>query len=264
MEKIECAVVNDLLPLYCDEVVSERTAEIVAEHLKECESCKAELEKIKEALPAEKEKTDTREKFRRFIKKHRIKQFAIGTLAVVAAILAFIFMLTIPVVEVSGKDIAVVKAYRYENERGEKKFFILYKSPIYGFSTTSKTGHGKVKNTKGAKSGKDCYLELNEYKPLISGFKTGYVEDTRVYSAESIYGDIDELRFAGKVIWTEEKNRNDPVPEYVYYLEELMQAGSWSWTIDFEQNIIGGAKGAHEPQYWTIEGERLTPPEENQ
>ena len=260
MEKIECAVVNDLLPLYCDEVVSERTAEILNEHLKECESCKAELEKIKEALPAEKEKTDTREKFRRFMKKHRIKQFAIGTLAVVTAILAFVFMLSEPVVEISGKDIEVIRVFRYENDKGAKKFFILYKYPEYNSSLGTSTTYPEFMTEKGP----ERMLELHHTVPIIPGFKVGVRDDVIIPDAECIYGDVTAVKFGGKIIWTEEENGDDPVPEYVYYLEELMQAGSWSWTIDFEQNIIGGAKGVHEPQYWTIEGERLTLSEEKQ
>ena len=36
--KLSCDVINDLLPLYHDEVCSEATKKIVEEHLKECQT----------------------------------------------------------------------------------------------------------------------------------------------------------------------------------------------------------------------------------
>jgi predicted anti-sigma-YlaC factor YlaD len=37
---VSCAVVQDLLPIYLEKAVSEETAEIIEEHLKECEACR--------------------------------------------------------------------------------------------------------------------------------------------------------------------------------------------------------------------------------
>ena len=44
--KIECCLVKDILPLYAEKLVSEETASLVEEHLKECADCKKELELI--------------------------------------------------------------------------------------------------------------------------------------------------------------------------------------------------------------------------
>lgn len=46
MEDRKCKVVQDLLPLYIDEVVSEETREFVDEHLEECDTCKQELDML--------------------------------------------------------------------------------------------------------------------------------------------------------------------------------------------------------------------------
>ena len=45
--KLSCKVINDLLPLYYDDVCSEETKMIVEEHLKECEGCRNVVEKMK-------------------------------------------------------------------------------------------------------------------------------------------------------------------------------------------------------------------------
>ena len=48
---IKCEVIRDLLPLYVDEVVSEESRELIEEHLKECEECRASLSLLREDLP---------------------------------------------------------------------------------------------------------------------------------------------------------------------------------------------------------------------
>ncbi len=44
--KYECNVVQDLLPLYKDDVCSDETKKIVKEHLEECENCRTILDKL--------------------------------------------------------------------------------------------------------------------------------------------------------------------------------------------------------------------------
>lgn len=50
MEDIKCSVIQDLLPLYVDEVVSDDTKLLVDKHLLTCESCRNDYEQMKEML----------------------------------------------------------------------------------------------------------------------------------------------------------------------------------------------------------------------
>jgi len=43
---ISCDIIKDLLPLYYDHVCSEKSSKLVEEHLKTCDICSAELQKI--------------------------------------------------------------------------------------------------------------------------------------------------------------------------------------------------------------------------
>ena len=43
----ECEVIRDLLPLYADDVCSERSRELIEEHLHNCPECSAVLEKLR-------------------------------------------------------------------------------------------------------------------------------------------------------------------------------------------------------------------------
>lgn len=56
MRKISCPIIQDLLPLYIDEVVSDETREMVEEHVKHCDLCNKEMKMMKQelVLPIEK------------------------------------------------------------------------------------------------------------------------------------------------------------------------------------------------------------------
>lgn len=55
MKETNCDVIRDLLPLYEDNAVSEETAKLVREHLKDCPDCREELRKMRApiSLPPE-------------------------------------------------------------------------------------------------------------------------------------------------------------------------------------------------------------------
>lgn len=43
MAKIPCEIIRDLLPLYQDDICSEKSRNAIEEHIKECESCRTSL-----------------------------------------------------------------------------------------------------------------------------------------------------------------------------------------------------------------------------
>lgn len=53
--KNECSIIRDLLPLYAESMVSPETASFMEEHLKDCEHCRKEYERLKApcAVPAQ-------------------------------------------------------------------------------------------------------------------------------------------------------------------------------------------------------------------
>lgn len=46
MAKIPCEIIRDLLPLYKDDICSEKSRNAIEEHIKECESCRTYLKKM--------------------------------------------------------------------------------------------------------------------------------------------------------------------------------------------------------------------------
>lgn len=93
--KYPCCVIQDLLPLFHDGVCSEETAEIVQEHLGECEDCRVQYEKICDAEAQLPVPADTAEEMKkaalwsRFKKKmtRRNRWFAAAALVAVVLLL---------------------------------------------------------------------------------------------------------------------------------------------------------------------------------
>ncbi|MEG0362166.1 MAG: zf-HC2 domain-containing protein [Longicatena sp.] len=50
MKEIKCTIIQDILPLYIDEVVGQDTKEMVDEHLQYCEKCQKEYETMNQKL----------------------------------------------------------------------------------------------------------------------------------------------------------------------------------------------------------------------
>jgi hypothetical protein len=93
--KIKCEVINDLLPLYVDDVLSKESRELVEEHICECESCKNTLENMsgKVSLPVNPElrKDDTKpiKGLKKFVTKWKRLTAVITVLAVIAVLFLF-------------------------------------------------------------------------------------------------------------------------------------------------------------------------------
>ena len=45
--KTDCEIIRDLLPLYVDDICSEKSREMVDEHLQECSECREVLDKLR-------------------------------------------------------------------------------------------------------------------------------------------------------------------------------------------------------------------------
>ena len=53
--KLDCEVIRDLLPLYAEQMASPASTALVEEHLQECETCRTELEQMRQPVPVQPE-----------------------------------------------------------------------------------------------------------------------------------------------------------------------------------------------------------------
>lgn len=91
MDKKQCAVARDLMPLAIDEVASEASKALVSEHVKECESCRAYYDGMMQQLTRQTPAPETQTAFVQFCgqmkKRVRVRKLlvtAIGLMLVIA------------------------------------------------------------------------------------------------------------------------------------------------------------------------------------
>lgn len=102
MNKINCNVIGDLLPLYVDGAVSEDTKKLVEEHLAECEVCKKAAEDMGKELVLPVHETVTAaetsflQKMKKTWKKGRMRTAVISVAVTAVVILGSYMALTFP------------------------------------------------------------------------------------------------------------------------------------------------------------------------
>lgn len=94
MKDIKCTIIQDVLPLYIDEVVSQDTKEMVDEHLQYCDKYQKEYESMKHDLNIPVENTDSL--FNNISKKWRKKKVVISIVStLVTAIILIVAYLSV-------------------------------------------------------------------------------------------------------------------------------------------------------------------------
>ena len=97
--KNECSIIQDILPLYVEEMVSDDTVSFVREHLRDCPRCRAELEKLQKPVEVQLKPDINAAPLKRLKKALLMKklQTILCTVAILLALmLAVISLLTAP------------------------------------------------------------------------------------------------------------------------------------------------------------------------
>ncbi len=136
MDKMNCNVIGDLLPLYADDVVSEDTKALVEEHLAECAECKETLNTIKNEIEKKiHEKTAAAERSALWAAKKKLRKKRIITAIISGMIGATLMILTvfflrnirIPI-KYDAKDFSV----KIEEEYDEEVLYLYYDGLVSG------------------------------------------------------------------------------------------------------------------------------------
>lgn len=259
-QNLHCSIVSDLLPLYHDGVVSEITADAVEAHLLHCDNCTKEYNNLCAELPAEAAPRSTKQQFDTTMKKAKKKRIfltaLISLLSCAVLIAAVCFLMQIPLVTIPDSDLEIVRSYRYEMD-GESHFFVLYVKPAYtGYSNST------FSSTGGADSGADdpYTLVLTSKKTVFARKADWTYDDIWIMNAEGAENDYEALQFGNTIIWTEEENGNEPVPDYVYLYHEYTRHGDKLfafWDTDIEKNLVTAQYTDGRYLAWNLDGDLL-------
>ena len=225
IKDLPCEVVNDLLPLYHDGVVSSDTGIMVESHLDHCEKCRVELDSICNGDKIEKGIIEYNEKssfsaFRNGVsaikRKGTIRGVLITALAVAVLLSGFIFLRTNSVIKVPFDQLKIDDVIRYDlgTEGGEGLFFTYEMdwdggyAVIYNVSKDPKEIDIAIKRTA---FWEKKFTRHQRYCCVLNDFTK---ESADVKTAETI-------KVNGQVIWTKDQGVTNNPPDYVSALSQF-------------------------------------------
>ena len=122
-EKRDCKIVQDLLPIYIENLTNEETNNFIEEHLRNCSECKTVLENMKKEIPVSTTQKDNREVkyMKKYSKKLKTLKYALLIIIILYVILVgrrtFIMAsLSKKAVENQMNDNYYVRLYSYQGD----------------------------------------------------------------------------------------------------------------------------------------------------
>ena len=155
--KLSCSVINDLLPLYAENLSSEDTNALVEEHLGECADCREKLNALKQPKETIPESTEPLKNLKKELRKRRLRFAGIAALAV------FIILFTV-IAHVTDR-----KAIPYSPE-------LLTVEGIYQYSPTEQTAPESATAILVRRTPDTKFLEVEYSSDPDTGEITAYLQ----------------------------------------------------------------------------------------
>lgn len=215
MKEIKCTIIQDVLPLYVDEVVSQDTKEMVDEHLQYCEKCQKEYDAMKQELyiPAENKAFQFKEISNKWRKKKVI--ISITSVFITAIILLGAYLSVFYYETVIPYSEDLIKIERQNDNQLVSHYYGKGRAGVYG---TFPMG-----------------FEIDGEKKIVSVI---YYTKTIADSPSRNLID-DEKRFEQEDTFVlPESGNNDAVYYVEYNPEELTPGGKDSWDSVLERAVL--------------------------
>lgn len=210
--EVKCAVINDLLPLYVDDVLSKESRELVEEHIKDCESCRKTLENMKGkiSIPVNAELRMDETKSLKGLKRNVDKW---KWLVAFVAVFAFIVITVLGVLYMTSKEITI--PYDGKNiavELIEDEYHVVcHERGVTGFSAVGDFRSGEYE------------IEITSTlwdKYIVSIFHPNDIEDFWICEK----GEITKLIMSdGTVVWEANEEQMKAHEEWVKVQEEIIE-----------------------------------------
>ena len=250
-KRLPCELVRDVLPLYVDEAVNEVTADLVKEHIDECDACREEYRNFMAEVPGTEEKSrTTKEKFRQMVdqqkRKHK-RNILLAILISCVLVCTLEFVLTrVTIVPMHAKDLEVDRVYRIESALGDS-FYLRYKIQVYEYSAwypeisypddKSVRIDFCVKKPVFSRKSLDKKSSFDEFIPVNESCEKLYLGDT--------------------LVWSKEENGGDAIPEYVYEFAKVYFPDSSVTEVDYtidEDDYVGMVYLDGRKVLWDLDG----------
>lgn len=251
MAKIPCEIIRDLLPLYQDDICSEKSRNAIEEHIKECESCRTYLKKMDCEIPIEADETGGMDEewkvFREFSEKiskrlNRRIVMAGGLILLICMMLMVILssdaVQSYHLSRIAAKDIKTEEVYQLKDGRlyvhvKSKRRITDLSYPQTGTDTDTNTAAGKdavgavrePKNTATYEISMDSSINPFARVMYITSKEAAYVipfEDGQIVTENGTkVSEFDYIGRSGekKILWQE----NDEVKQAPERIEKFVK-----------------------------------------
>lgn len=245
MSKMECHVIEDLLPSYADDICSPETRQEVEDHLQECEMCRAKLEQMKQdnegAEAGEPVGIQDIRPFRKISRKMKhnrtVKVVAIALFIVVCGVFG---VLTV------GQFFPTLDCPSYDS--------ILYRFQAKEIARKLISGDEDQIREALAGIGTDYGSKMLDYERnnLINDVAAHLAESQTSFGNATIH--VDEVSYCEEYYSGEEEGSEPFGTEYAYYLVRLTiqcTGGEMYMDISFHnrnQYVVNIRTGEHSPE----------------
>lgn len=225
-EKLSCAIVRDLLPLYNDGMLEKESADAVEVHVKSCKECAAMLEKLnRPLLDAEKisepQKMPSAEKVLKETKHFSFKRGILIASVVGAVLVGMFVMVFCPIWKTPEDTFRIIRVYRCENEEDFAETFQTEKDSAFAeefvgdepyrfavlFRKEQYSGAHKAMEQDG-----DTVIIRETYPLYKAGGSHPVVEEMVSFAVDSA-SEIRKIVYNGKEIWNIEKDGQPEMAE---------------------------------------------------
>lgn len=215
MKDIKCTIIQDVLPLYVDEVVSQDTKDMVGEHLQHCEKCQKEYDAMKQELyiPAENKALQFKEISKKWRKKKVIISITSGFITAMILLGAYLTVFYFETVIPYSEDL--IKIERQNDHQLVSRY---YGKSRAGVHVTFPMG-----------------VEIDGEKKIVSFiYYTKTVADS---PSRNLFNDEKGLEHEDVFVLPESGN-NDAVYYVEFNSEEMVPGGKDSWDSALERAVL--------------------------
>ena len=188
--KITCSVIQDLLPLYAENLACDDTRRLVEEHIDLCPNCQSELKKIKRLPTAPSSGSDRRSLagMRRYLFRQRLLAACLAAALLLAIGLSALAVITTPIYFPYAKDQVSVTAgengavtVRFAPEITHREVYQVYDEEADARSVTLWTWTTRLDRWRNAKGAEPVVLTPREGEGLNLWYCFEGAEDHLIY-----------------------------------------------------------------------------------
>lgn len=225
--KNECSIVRDLLPLSIENMVSEETAEFMKEHIKNCPGCRAEKEKLADALlnmineqNSNIDNLNTLKKIRKSILKKEVLTAAVSVVIALSIVCGFGYYALYVGVPLEYHEVKIEKSFKEDITRTDGQILCGQALEISvrdtdGESVISRYKRSPIAEYSGYENG--VYHEVEFRKPL---FDLGHQPVTHAWSFSSYFDEPESTNEVIRFIFADETVEYSMQEEGLYVPQE--------------------------------------------